>query len=192
VAATGVLPLPKAIDRAINAKGFIVVHRAGPIVVPFVFPMPPQSYDWDAKARGQVHQTADDNWLDDFSGPRAVLPRVNVRGTWGYPRRLGGIGLPMTGASHTKAFELIWETFNALDRQVKANMRAVQEFYDLTRLHAWRVWIDRVRFRRSHESPLTILYDISLLRLEDYLSPVGGLIPAAVTVFGAAALGARF
>ena len=151
---------------------FAIIHRGGGVPIVFLFPLAPQRVEVDFPARGAIHQTLDDNFLDDFSGVRAVLARVTLRGTFGYSSRWGGIGLPLPGSMHLLAFEKIFETFNALSRQLKQRLHARQEFLALSRLYFWRVWIDRLRYSIQSRDPLLYYYDLSFYRLQDYLSPV--------------------
>jgi hypothetical protein len=165
---------------------FAIMHRGFGIPILFLFPLNPQSFVVSHPARGQVHQTVDANFLDDFSGPRAVLSRVVLRGTFGFNPRWGGIGPPLTGSLHLKAFETIFETFNALSRALKTRAGAVQEFIMPSRLIYWRVWIDRLDYRTESRDPLLYFYDVSMQRLQDYLSPGGpsmppGLVPPIVS-----------
>ena len=167
---------------------FSIIHRAGPIPAIFLFPIAPQRQRVEFPARGAISQTLTSNFLDDFSGERAVLASVSLRGTFGFNAQGGGIGIPMAGSLHLKTLETIFETFNALSRQLKRDIGATQEYLGLARLHAWRIWIDKFAYDIASTDPLLYYYDIHFYRLQDYLSPVG-LAGAAVGAANAIAGG---
>lgn len=157
---------------------FILINRLGLIPAIFVFPLKPQRARWTFPARGQVQQTMTANFLDDFSGPRAVLAQLHLQGTFGYDPRVGGaFGVAVHGSVHLKALEEIFEVFNALDRQLKKDGGAVQEYLGIARLHAWRVWVKELSYEIRSTDPLLYYYSLTLLRLKDYLSPVGPSLP---------------
>ena len=171
-------PINHDADKSIKGP-FAIMHRGFGVPVLFTFPLNPQSFTVSHPSRGQVHQTIEANFLDDFSGKRAVASRVVLRGTFGFNRRWGGLlgGPPFTGSLHLKSFEGIWETFNALSRELKTRAGAVQEFVMPSRVIYWRVWIDRLDYRTDSRDPLLYYYDISMIRLQDYLSPGGPSLP---------------
>ena len=150
-----------------------IIHRATVPAV-FYFPLAPQRATLTFPARGTVHQTMTGNYLDEFSGDGSVLAHVELRGTFGYNKKAGGaIGFATPGSVTLKQFELLFETFNALDRQLKRDLGAVQEYVCLPRQHLWRIWIKSFGYHASAQDPLLWYYQLSFLRLEDYLSPVG-------------------
>lgn len=156
---------------------FAIVQRVGPVPGVFKFPLAPQRVRVSLPARNAIHQTLTSNYLDDFSGPRAVLAHVQLQGTFGYHPTVGAIGLAVHGSIHLKVFEVIFETFNALDRQLKKNFGAAQEYLGLSRAHAWRIAIKEFSYEIRHDNPLLYFYSIQFDRLEDYLSPVGPSLP---------------
>jgi len=179
----------KLTDPTLNLP-FVIIHRVGPVPAVFVFPLLPQRARWTFPARGQIHQTMTSNYLDDFSGPRAVLAQLHLQGTFGYDPRAGGVfGVALHGSVHLKALEMIFETFNALDRQLKKDAGAVQEFLGIGRLHAWRVWIKEFSYEMRSTEPLIFYYQLALVRLQDYLSPVGPSLPPGLP--SVASLGAK-
>jgi hypothetical protein len=176
-----VFPRPPRIayDADSSIKGpWAIMHRGFGVPVLFVFPLNPQSWTVSHPSRGQVHQTVEANFLDDFSGRRAVASRCVMRGTFGFNPQYGGvIGAPLTGSLMLKSFETVWETFNALSRELKNRAGGVQELIIPSRLTYWRVWIDRLDYRTESRDPLLYYYDISMVRLEDYLSLGGPSLP---------------
>ena len=171
---------------------FVIIHRAGLVGIPFVFPLAPEEASHDFPSRVAVHQTIEGNFLDDFSGPNAVLARVTLRGTFGYQSRVGGVGPPLPGSLHLRSLEALYETFNALDRSLKTKIGAVQEYVNLGRLYLWRIVIDRFAHRINSQRPLLFSYELVFRRLEDYLSPVGPHLPGPIQAAGSATLGALF
>lgn len=156
---------------------FAIVHRGGGIPVVFYFPLAPQFAQVTHPSRGMIHQSLDSNFLDLFPGKRATLSRVQLRGTFGYHRRIGGIGLPLHGSLHLRSIEAIYETFNALDRRLHQRGNIVQEFINLARGYFWQVWIESFSYRIQSTDPLLYYYDLSMARLVDYLSPGGPTLP---------------
>lgn len=162
-------------DKSLDGP-FAIIHNMETATV-FVFPIAPQQIKVSLPARGAVRQTLSDNFLDDFSGRRAVLADISLRGTFGYHPKFGGIGRNAFGSSHLKTLELIYERYNALSRQVKRDMGATQQFQSLSRLYFWRVWIKDLQITQDSNSPLLWDYSISMVRLEDLLSPAGPPAP---------------
>jgi hypothetical protein len=167
---------PSTVDPTLKAP-FAIIHRGAGIPVVFYFPLAPQDALNEFPPRVAVHQTLESNFVDDFSGRRAVLARVTLRGTWGFTARHGGIGIPLPGSGHLKVFETILATYNGLSRRLKAQVKARQEYVNLGRLHFWRIVIDRFTYRISDRNPLLYFYELSFRRLEDYLSPTGPSLP---------------
>jgi hypothetical protein len=174
---------PTGLDKLALQSPFILIHRSGPIPVIFYFPLRPQQVAIDFPSRGQVHQTIDSNFLDFFPGPRAVLARVSLRGTFGYSKKNGGIGLAMSGVFHLKTLTTIYETFNALGRQLQSKLAVRQEFTIPGQGYYWRVHVESVGTRIANNDPLLYYYELSFLRLTDYLSPTGGGIKDLVSSF---------
>jgi len=177
---------------------FGFIFRGAGVPIFYYLPLAPQHFAVSLPARGQIHQTLESNFLDDFSGPRAVLAHVTIRGTFGYDVKGGGIGVPMPGSLHLRTLELLYETFNAMGRQLKAKIRATTEFVALSRLFFWQVWIDRFDYRITNQDPLLYYYEISMRRLQDYLSPAAiaqqgaSALPSSTALPGATGLGALF
>jgi hypothetical protein len=167
---------PTGTNKLILQSPFAFIFRSGPLPIVYYFPLRPQSLSIDYPSRGMVHQTLDSNFLDFFPGPRAVLARVQMRGTFGYSNKFGGIGISMSGAMHLRTIEALYETFNALSRSVQSMLRARCEFTMPGRGYYWRVHIDSMSIRIANQDPLLYYYELSLLRLTDYLSPTGGNI----------------
>ena len=165
---------PTGLDKLALQSPFALIHRSGPIPVVYYFPLRPQQVAIDFPSRGMVHQTIDSNFLDFFPGPRAVLARVSLRGTFGYDKKWGGIGLSMSGAAHLKTLTTIYETFNALGRQIQSKLAARQEFTIPGQGYYWRVHVESVGTRIANNDPLLFYYEMSFVRLTDYLSPTGG------------------
>jgi hypothetical protein len=168
---------------------YAIIHRGHGIPVVYYLPYAPQKVDEVWRTRAQVHQTLEDNFVDDFSGPRALLPRVTIAGTFGYDVKFGGIGVPAHGSLHLRTFEAVYEAFNGLSRELKSQARAVQEYIDLGRLHFWRILIEGLRIRKSKDDPLLLYYELSFVRLQDYLSPVGPSLPPSTLTDGGTILG---
>jgi hypothetical protein len=173
----------------VTLKGpFAFVVRGGliPLGV-FPFPIAPQRFTVTLPSRGAIHQTLDSNFLDEFSGERSVLATCTLRGTFGY--KVG----PFYGSLTTKALEVLYETFNGLARETKAKLDARWEFLALSRLYYWRVWVQRVHIAIQSQDPLLYFYEITMVRLEDMLSPVGLAKKASgMVAAGAQELGALF
>jgi hypothetical protein len=118
-----------------------------------------------------VHQTVDSNFLDLFPGTRATLARLSLRGTFGYCKKRGGIGMTASGALQLKVLETLIETFNAVSRQLHQTLQARWDFVAPGRGYYWRVFVDRFSYRQAATDPLLFYYDVTLTRLQDYLSP---------------------
>lgn len=161
-------------DPTLNLP-FILLFRAGPVPIPFYFPLKPQFATVALPSRGQVHQTLDSNFLDLFPGPRSVLAKVNLRGTFGYHNRLGGIGIDASGSGHLKTLEALYETFNGLSRTLAQRAQVACDYIVPGRAYFWRVWIDHFLYRQAKDDPLLMFYDLTMVRVFDYLSP--GTIP---------------
>lgn len=161
------------------AGPFVFIVRGFGVPLVFKFPLAPQELRVFDLARGQIHQTVSDNFLDDFSGARAVLTRVQMRGTFGYSARTGGLygATKMSGAAHLRAFEAIFETFNALSRQLKNTAGMVHEYVNPGRLYFWRIWMERFEYQQNSRDPMLVHYNIAFSRLQDYLSPGGPSLP---------------
>lgn len=179
---------PSIADPTI-AGPFAFIVRASFVPVVFFFPINPQFARVMHPARGQIHQTLGNNWLDDFGGPRSVLSKCILRGTFGQQQRLGGIGLPLSGNGHLRTLEAVYETFNSLDRALKARAGMVTEFVNVGRQQLWRVWIESLSYDIRSTDPLLYYYDISFTRLEDYLSPVGSSLTRGIGDVGTRVLG---
>ncbi len=155
----------------LSLKGpFIIIHRGGGIPVPFPFLMPPQHVETTMAPRVAVHQTLEDNFVDDFSGPRSMPVTVTMRGTFGY-NRMG------FGSLTLLVFEKILEGYNALSRETKATAKARQEFIGLSRLYFWRIVIDQFSWQIDHANPLLYFYTLRFRRLQDYLSLTDPQLP---------------
>jgi len=177
---------PTGLDKMTLQSPFIFIWRSGPIPIVYYFPLRPQQVQIDFPSRSQLHQTLDSNFLDFFCGPRSVVARVQMRGTFGYDKRMGGLmGVTYaSGGTHTKLLETTYETFNALSRQVQAGLQAREEFLCPLRGYYWRVHIDSLGIRQSSQDPLLFYYELGFLRLEDYLSLTGGGIKDLISSFG--------
>ncbi len=170
----------KLTDRSLELP-WIIIHRMGPVPIPFVFPLAPQRIHWSFPSRTNIDQTLLDNVVNDFSGPRSILAAVQMQGTFGYdPVRGGAFGLSAHGSVHLKALETIYETFNALDRQLKRDKGASQELAILSRLQLWQVLIKNLEYDMRSESPLIYAYSLTIVRVQDYLSPVGPSLPTSI------------
>lgn len=169
---------PTGIDKLILQSPFAFMFRSGPFPVVFSLPLNPQQVQIDYPSRAQLHQTLDSNFLDFFSGPRSIVARVQIRGTFGYDKRFGGLmGINYApGAIHIKTLELVYETFNALLRQWQSLLRAREEFVCPLRAYYWRIHIDSLGIRQASQDPLLFYYEMSFLRLEDYLVATGANI----------------
>lgn len=177
-----------------SLKGpFILIHRGGLAVAAFLFPMAPQSVRIEHAARGQIHQTLTGHYLEEFSGPNSVLTSVSLRGTFGYRKTAGGaLGIKVPGSVHSIALEKSWEAYNALSRQLKRDVLAVQEYIQVPRLYFWRVWVDKLAIFQDKENPLLYFYDLHMWRLQDYLSPVAPSLPPGITSGSALSLKGLF
>jgi len=177
---------PTGIDKLVLQSPFAFIFRSGPVPIVFYFPLRPQQVQIDYPSRAQLHQTLDSNFLDFFSGPRSIVARVQLRGTFGYSTKMGGLmGVSyLSGAGHMKALETIYETFNALQRQTQSLLRAREEFTSPGRGLYWRVHIDSLGVRQASQDPLLFYYEISFMRLTDYLSLTGGGITDLISSFG--------
>lgn len=171
---------------------FAIIHRGAGIPVVFYFPLRPQFSNVSHPSRGVIHQTLDSNFLDLFPGNRATLSRVQLRGTFGYHPTLGGIGLYAHGSIHLRLLEGIYEAFNALDRDLHKKGKITVEFINLSRGYFWQVWIDNLSYRQSKEDPLMFYYDLTMVRLVDYLSPGGLTAPPSTALPGATGIAAVF
>lgn len=162
------------------ALPWTIIHRVGPVPAVFVFPLAPQRNSVDFPARVRVTPTLNGAYVDDFSGKHSVIANVELTGTFGYDKRIGGIGVPLPGSLHLLAFEKIYEVFNALDRALKQRVVAVQEYINLSRFYFWRIAITRLRYEQRSTEPLLFFYTLQFKRLEDYLSPVGPSLPPGI------------
>lgn len=182
-----------SIDPTLKGGVLIIHWMTSATPIPFFFPVKPQMYGNNFPARMAVHPTLGGAFVDDFSGPDSILATVTLSGIFPYHNRAGGLGPALPGSVHLKAFETIYETFNSLPRETKARGGARQEYYDLSRLHAWEVAIHSFGYRRRKDDPLVATYDLRMTRVRDYLNPlaVAGAVTSAVTA-GAAAIGAAF
>jgi hypothetical protein len=176
---------PTGLDKITLQSPFAFIWRSGPIPIVFYFPLRPQQVQIEYPSRAQLHQTLDSNFLDYFPGPRSVVARVQLRGTFGYSKKMGGLmGVtPGTGAFHMKSLEVLYETFNALQRQIQSKLRAREEFTCPGRGYYWRVHIDSLGIRQANQDPLLFYYELSFFRLTDYLSLTGGGIMDLVSSF---------
>lgn len=169
----------KATDPTISLP-FAIVHRIGPAPIVFKLPLNPQRVRWSFPARNAVHQTLQRNYVDDLSGRDSVLAQVTMQGTFGYTGgSFFGLTLP-PGSVTLKLLEGIYETFNALDRQLKRQLGATQEFIALSRAHYWQIAIKDFSYDMSNRDPLLYYYTLTFVRLADYLSPAGPSLPTAV------------
>lgn len=148
---------------------FILTHRGPGGAQKFQFPIAPQRVKVSRVARGAIHQTLDDNFLDQFSGPRSVLASVDLRGTFAYTPDRGSSG-GMFGSQYLTKLENTFEAFNAQTRQALRDADARQEYQGLFRLHYWRVWIDHFDYEIASSDPLLFYYEIHFFRLEDLLA----------------------
>jgi hypothetical protein len=161
------------VDPLLN-QPFLIIHRVSVVPIVFYFPLAPQHVDVEHPARVAIHQTIGDNYVDDFSGARSVLSKVELGGTFGFDKRAGGaFGVPLPGSAHLRIFEGIYETFNGLDRSIKSRLGAAQEYVGLSRLHFWRIVIEDLQYRADKTNPLLWFYKLRFRRVQDYLSPVG-------------------
>jgi hypothetical protein len=171
---------------------FVLIFRGAGVPLPFYFPVPPQRTRVTHPSRTAVHQTLEDNFLDDFSGKRSIVSQVHLSGTFGYHSRVGGFGIPKFGSLHLLELEKAYETYNALSRQVKKTLNARTEYICLPRLYFWRISIDSLQVEMQSQDPLLYYYNIVFRRLADYLSPVGPDLSAIVPQSVGQAIGALF
>lgn len=168
-------------DKSLEGPYFVIFRGAG-VPLPFLFPLPPQRVRVSHPSRTAIHETLEDNFLDDFSGRRSIVSQVTLEGTFGYHARLGGFGTRMYGGLHLLEFEKAYETYNALSRQTKKSLQASVQYICIPRLYLWRINIDDFSYNQSKEDPLLYYYTLRFRRLEDLLSPVrpnpGALLPA--------------
>lgn len=160
------------IDSSLR-QPFLLTHRGPGGTQRFQFPIAPQRVKVSRVARGAIHQTLDDNWLDQFSGPRSVLAAVELRGTFGYALGRGSSG-GQFGSQYLTKFERTFEAYNAQTRQALRDADARQEYQGLFRLHYWRIWVDHFDYDIASNDPLLFYYDLHFYRLEDYLAGGGG------------------
>jgi hypothetical protein len=161
---------------------FVILHRFGPVPIPFPFPLAPQRVRWRFPAPVSIQRTASRPYLNDFSGQDQVAAGVTIQGTFGYMPSVGVVGfsIPVPGSISLKLIETTFETFNALDRQLKKDIGAAQELIVPSRLHYWQVSIREFSYDISNANPLLYFYTIVIDRLLDYLSPVGPQLPTGV------------
>src|SRR5262245_64898807 len=150
---------PTGFNKFVLQSPFAFIFRSGPIPIVFYFPLRPQSFSVDLPSRGTIHQTLDSNFLDFFPGSRAVLARVQIRGTFGYDKRFGGIGMYAPGMLHLRTMEALYETFNALSRQIHSMLRARCEFTVPGRGYYWRAHIDSLSIRIANQNPRPYYYE---------------------------------
>jgi hypothetical protein len=165
---------PTGLQKLALQSPFMFIFRSGPIPVIYYFPLRPQQVSIELPSRSMVHQTLDSNFLDFFPGPRSVLARVQLRGTFGYDTKFGGIGIPMPGGMHLRTLQALYETFNALSREVHEKLRTRTEYTVPGQGYYWRVHIESIQTRIANNDPLLFYYELSFIRLTDYLSMTGG------------------
>lgn len=178
--------MAKAADPTL-ALPFAIIHRIGPAPLVFKFPLNPQRARWGFPARNAVHQALEGAYVDDLSGRDSVVAPVTLEGTFGFTNTgsILGLSIPLPpGSVALKAFETIYETFHALDRQTKRTLGASQEYVGLSRLHYWEIAIRDFNYTMSARDPLLFYYSISFVRLRDYLSPAGPSLPTGVPGVG--------
>lgn len=159
---------------------FAIIHRFGPAPIVFPFPLNPQRCRWSYPPRLTVHQALERNFVDDLSGKDSVAAQVTLSGTFGYKgRSVFGVTLP-PGSVALKVLETTYETFHALDRQTKRDLGATQEYVGLGRLHYWEIAIRDFQYTMAARDPLLFYYELTLVRLRDYLSPAGPSLPTSV------------
>lgn len=171
---------------------YIFIQRVGPVPTAFILPVRPQHVQIDEPARIAIHQTVSGNYVDDFSGPTSVLAKVELRGTFGFDKKFGGIGIIAPGSVHLLAFEKLYETFNALSRSLKARLGAVQEFVCIPRLYFWRIVIEHFRIQADARDPVLWHWSTRFTRVQDYLSPTAPSLPPALGLPSGASLGGLF
>ena len=172
---------------------FMLMARMGKAPLPpFVFPLGPQHFEVVLPGRGQIHQTVESNWLDDFSGPRSVLAQVTLRGTFGYQPGMFGTSFGPFGSITLRVLEVYFETFHSFDRALKTQTNMVMDFVATSRLYYWRVYLDHLSYRIQSRDPLLYYYELRMRRIEDYLNPdnavkgaVKGVASAKEAVTGA-------
>lgn len=171
------------LDDTSLRQPFIITHVGAGGAQRFQFPIPPQRVKVGRVARGAIHQTLDDNFLDQFSGPRSVLASIDLRGTFGYTPSRGVSGL--FGSQYLTKLENMFEAFNAQTRQALRDADGHQEYQGMFRLHHWRVWIDHFDYEIASSDPLLFYYELHMFRLEDLLSGASGGGAGAPTIASA-------